>query len=248
MAHRRPYDKVEQSPNSLANCRICKSRISKGCWRIGAHYLFERTQAWNVKYYHKSCCEQNTKILNGLKLPCGSTNDACNLSGKRKHSDISATQKKRIEEETTNHLNSVNKRHRVVHNERGDLRELLRKLRLKFASHLDVAPYMILSNSVLDSLVETMPSNKEQFLQIKGLGPKKYEKFGTTFLFAISQYKAMKNSTGMQQSSNKHQNILEPTSEKDDSDDIVFEKELTVSDIVERRFKEAKEKGNIVEL
>ena len=47
---KRPYDRVEISPNNQATCKLCKNTIKKGHLRIVVHYIKR-----SPDYYHKTC-------------------------------------------------------------------------------------------------------------------------------------------------------------------------------------------------
>ncbi len=69
-----------------------------------------------------------------------------------------------------------------------DLFEVLRALRNGIAEDEGVAPFMILPNKVLKRMARICPSNKDEFIAIKGLGEKTYEKYGIRFLGCIRDY------------------------------------------------------------
>jgi len=46
--------------------------------------------------------------------------------------------------------------------------------------------YIICSNAVLEELAEKKPKTRHDFLDIKGLGEKKYELYGEAFLEVIA--------------------------------------------------------------
>ncbi len=62
-----------------------------------------------------------------------------------------------------------------------ELFEGLRKERLNIASERKVPPYAILSDASLRDLARYLPTSKAEFLQIKGIGEKKYAQFGENF-------------------------------------------------------------------
>ena len=59
-----------------------------------------------------------------------------------------------------------------------ELYESLRTYRYKKAKDLNVQPYVIFSNEVLEQLILKKPKNKLEFIQIKGLSENKYNSFG----------------------------------------------------------------------
>ncbi len=69
-----------------------------------------------------------------------------------------------------------------------DLFEVLRSLRNGIAEDKGVAPFMILSNRVLKRMASACPSDKGEFLAIRGLGEKTYEAYGLPFVERIRDY------------------------------------------------------------
>ena len=62
----------------------------------------------------------------------------------------------------------------------------LADLRRHFAEEKSVPLYIICSNAVLEELAEKKPKTRHDFLDIKGLGEKKYELYGEAFLEVIA--------------------------------------------------------------
>ena len=50
--------------------------------------------------------------------------------------------------------------------------------------------YVVFSNAVLEEMAYLMPVKKEEFLAIKGIGEKKFESYGASFMALIKDYKA----------------------------------------------------------
>lgn len=71
-----------------------------------------------------------------------------------------------------------------------ELFEALRSLRKEIASREGVPPYYIFPDSTLKDMSLRYPLNKEQFLDISGVGHVKYEKYGESFLGVIIDYVA----------------------------------------------------------
>lgn len=65
-----------------------------------------------------------------------------------------------------------------VSNSSDELYELLRKYRYKKSKELNVQPYVIFSNEILEQLILKKPKNKTEFIEIKGLSENKYNFFG----------------------------------------------------------------------
>ncbi len=243
----RPYDKVESSPTSRATCRICREKIMKGTLRIGEHYFFHKYEKWSVKYYHGQCVENDESVLNRLNFPKRKSNDKSFAKSKRKLEDVlSNPNKERIQMEANDIENSAEKRRRLVHNDRGSLREELRQLRLRFATRLDVPAYIIFQDTVLDAIVEAMPSNSYELLQVKGIGEKKLQSYGSSILKIIASYQTTASPSKRNQSKCRDED--DEDEDEDEEDDIEVEKALSVNEIVKQRYREAEEKGNVIEL
>ena len=68
-----------------------------------------------------------------------------------------------------------------------ELFEKLREKRTELASEMGVPAYIIFSDKTLKHLANDMPTNKEEMLEVNGVGMKKYEQFGEEFLAVISE-------------------------------------------------------------
>lgn len=66
--------------------------------------------------------------------------------------------------------------------------EKLRMIRLEFAEAEHVPPYIIFEDTALIEMSKYMPTTPEHFLMIKGVGNKRYEKYGEAFLELINDY------------------------------------------------------------
>jgi len=69
------------------------------------------------------------------------------------------------------------------------LYDLFCEKRLEIARKKEVAPLVIFHNSVLADLALKMPTTKEEFLEIEGVGEKKFEDYGEMFLEMIREIK-----------------------------------------------------------
>jgi len=72
-------------------------------------------------------------------------------------------------------------------NER-DLFDSLRALRKRIADERMVPPYVVFSDATLRELCRVRPASRSQMLEIKGIGQRKLEEFGETFLRAIETF------------------------------------------------------------
>ena len=76
----------------------------------------------------------------------------------------------------------------LVHDE--TLFNRLRQLRKAVADAQDVPAYVVFSDVALRQMAREYPTNEREFLQISGVGNRKLQEFGTTFLDAIAEYLA----------------------------------------------------------
>lgn len=79
----------------------------------------------------------------------------------------------------------INKASFTVDNE---LFEILRRLRHEIAVSEKVPPYMVFGDSTLKELSSRMPVDKEQMLEVSGVGERKYDKYGQQFIEKIMDY------------------------------------------------------------
>ena len=79
----------------------------------------------------------------------------------------------------------INKASFTVDNE---LFEILRTLRHEIAIYEKVPPYMVFGDSTLKELSSRMPINKEQMLEVSGVGKRKLDKYGERFIEKIISY------------------------------------------------------------
>lgn len=66
--------------------------------------------------------------------------------------------------------------------------EELRQVRKDLASKENVPPFIIFSDASLKDMAVKLPSTEEEFLEVKGVGMQKFERFGNLFLQSISKY------------------------------------------------------------
>ena len=65
--------------------------------------------------------------------------------------------------------------------------EQLRQVRLRLAKEQHVPPYIVFSDKTLADMCRKLPKTKEEMLDVSGVGEKKYELYGETFLAAIRE-------------------------------------------------------------
>ena len=56
------------------------------------------------------------------------------------------------------------------------------------ATEAGVPPFVVFGDAALLEMAAKLPKNKEEFLEISGVGLKKLESFGAVFLDAIAQH------------------------------------------------------------
>jgi len=66
--------------------------------------------------------------------------------------------------------------------------EALRACRKKLAEENGVPPFVIFHDATLSEMMQRQPANKQQFLNISGVGESKLEKYGDAFLKVISEH------------------------------------------------------------
>ena len=66
----------------------------------------------------------------------------------------------------------------------------LKSLRMKFAKQNHIPPYLVFSDKTLQEMCQLMPSTKQEFLDINGIGMVKYNQYGEAFIKVISQFKS----------------------------------------------------------
>ena len=67
--------------------------------------------------------------------------------------------------------------------------ELLRELRKDLARDEGIAPYMVFGDAALTQMAILLPSSRDEFLDINGVGASKLEKYGEVFLREIAGYR-----------------------------------------------------------
>jgi len=68
--------------------------------------------------------------------------------------------------------------------------ERLRELRTELARNEGIAPYMVFGDAALTQMAVLLPSTKDAFLEINGVGEKKLGKYGDLFLNVITDYRS----------------------------------------------------------
>ena len=106
------------------------------------------------------------------------------LSGKTKlHHKKHLLQKKDEKEKASKYIKGGNIDFDI------ELFEKLKQYRYKIAQEKGLPPYVIFHDIALKEMAAYLPVNKESFLEIKGVGEKKYENYGEGFIDIIKEAK-----------------------------------------------------------
>ena len=68
------------------------------------------------------------------------------------------------------------------------LKDELKQYRIQQSKPVKKPAYTIFTNAALDGIYDTLPTTKEELINIKGIGPKKIEMFGDDILQIVSKY------------------------------------------------------------
>ncbi len=69
-----------------------------------------------------------------------------------------------------------------------ELFELLRGLRLELSKEIGTPPYIIFTDKTLKNMARTLPTTKEEMLEVSGVGEVKFGRYGEKFLELIIKY------------------------------------------------------------
>ncbi|MBU5675527.1 DNA helicase RecQ [Alkaliphilus sp. MSJ-5] len=69
-----------------------------------------------------------------------------------------------------------------------DLFNKLKELRYSIAKERNIAPFMVFHDATLKGMASYLPKDKEELLTISGVGVKKYDSYGETFISLIKEY------------------------------------------------------------
>ena len=72
-----------------------------------------------------------------------------------------------------------------------NLLKKLKELRLKLARQLGVPAFVIFTDATLRAMCVAMPQNETEFLQVSGVGKKKWEQYGQQFLLVLQEWRNM---------------------------------------------------------
>lgn len=117
--------------------------------------------------------------------------------------------------------------------------EKLKDLRLQRATEKEVPPYIIFHDEALKEMAAYIPMDKKTFLDIKGVGDKKYESYGEEFIELIKNYceeynlKALENKNDSK--NNEDLNEDEPKLDRYESTYGLYLEGLSLREISEKR-------------
>ncbi|RIW35021.1 DNA helicase RecQ [Bacillus salacetis] len=127
---------------------------------------------------------------------------------------------------------------KVVHQENDELFQTLRAIRKELADSEGVPPFVIFSDETLRDMGRKLPTDSAGFLEVKGVGSHKNEKYGSRFLQAIAEHrKADETKEEKIETSNKKEE--EPSylvtyqlfSEGSDLEEIAKERSLSLTTV-----------------
>lgn len=97
------------------------------------------------------------------------------------------------EQEKTENKQKVQKKRAVENVKYPELFEILRQYRYQMAQKAHIPPYIIFSDKTLREMSTYLPVNREEMLEINGVGTNKYEKYGKAFENLIQDFIYNKN-------------------------------------------------------
>lgn len=109
-----------------------------------------------------------------------------------------------------------------------ELYSVLRELRHSIASEERIAPYMVFGDGTLRAMSSSYPVNKEEMLDISGVGEIKYQKYGRDFETAIKEYVEKNNITKQYKEKNVDLESVNSEFFEVNSDNALYEKLLSI--------------------
>lgn len=100
----------------------------------------------------------------------------------------------------------------------------LRELRYSIAQKKQIAPFMVFHDSTLKAIASYFPQDKEEILTISGVGLKKYESYGESFISLVKEYCAEK---GLNINENRKEEVVQSKAEKISGDNLTDRYEIT---------------------
>ena len=91
--------------------------------------------------------------------------------------------------EEDDRIKGTGKRRSDILNTRGmEFFEILRELRMRIAREESLPPYLVFSDKTLVDMCVRLPMNREEMMEVNGMGAFKYEKYGERFLTCIREH------------------------------------------------------------
>lgn len=109
-----------------------------------------------------------------------------------------------------------------------ELYSALRELRHSIASEERIAPYMVFGDGTLRAMSSSYPVNKEEMLDISGVGEIKYQKYGRDFETVIKEYVEKNNITKQYKEKNVDLESVNSEFFEVNSDNALYEKLLSI--------------------
>ena len=97
------------------------------------------------------------------------------------------------DQENAENKQKVQKKRAVENVKYPELFEILRQYRYQMAQKAHIPPYIIFSDKTLREMSTYLPVNREEMLEINGVGTNKYEKYGKAFENLIQDFIYNKN-------------------------------------------------------
>ena len=97
------------------------------------------------------------------------------------------------DQEKAENKQKVQKKRAVENVKYPELFEILRQYRYQMAQKAHIPPYIIFSDKTLREMSTYLPVNREEMLEINGVGTNKYEKYGKAFENLIQDFIYNKN-------------------------------------------------------
>jgi ATP-dependent DNA helicase RecQ len=155
-------------------------------YAIGRHLNQEQWHSIFRQLVHRGLLEQDVANYSILKLK------------ERARPVLTGQEKLYLAKFRASQTEALTKKNKVIlpqsHSPDDLLFEELRKLRKSLAQAANVAPFIIFSDSTLRQMAAQKPRNRSEFLQLSGVGEKKLEIYGSTFIEAIAAFENLKRS------------------------------------------------------
>lgn len=180
--------KLECSPSRRARCQVCERRIPKGVLRVGTVSVWKGSIHHN-QYYHPECCPDDLKKS---LFP-----DDCPKQDSGKFWDDKRDEMDKFQMQ----------RQHTIEVERRELRQSLRKLRLKLHEEQGAkdGPALIISLSTIDNIVYSQPTTKTALLNVRGIGKQMLELYGRALLKEVRAYVSNQEMSENEEESNEEQ-------------------------------------------